>query len=263
MSDKIIDFILLPEQSLPIYIHSAKDIYEHRSLLKQLLLSEYTLNYLLDIVIVSVKNKSRIRTLDCLRVIRAVLRNNPFGLEISKETISKLFFLHQTFIFHKNEQVCACANVLVKSQRLDNESITWVISNWEKSDHLKNRLLRYPEKHHLINQWATEIYQSGKMQDRKSEIIGILIGEDIPTYVSENSSSIVWAIYYSKVPNEIKEKLLIENFSMESIKSLWDVAIRLKLSKVIEFMQKNIRDQQNDELDHERRRMNSTRDSGI
>jgi hypothetical protein len=247
MSDEIVNFVLLPEQSLPRYIHSTKDIYEHRSLLKQLLLNEYTLNYLLDIVIASVKNKTRIRTLDCLRVIRAVLRNNSFGLKISNETISKLFFLHQTFIFHKNEQVCACANVLVKSQRLDDESIAWVISNWEKSDHLKNRLLRYPENHPLINQWATEIYQSGKMQDRKSEIIGILISENIPAFVSESRSSLIWAIYYSKVPNEIKQKLLIENFSMESIESLWEVAIRLKFSKVIEFMQKKVRDQQNGE----------------
>ncbi len=245
MSDEIIDFVLLPEQSLPRYIHSTKDIYQHRSLLKQLLLSEYTLNYLLDIVIASVKNKSRIRTLDCLRVLRAVLRNNPFGIEISNEAISKLFCLHQKFIFHKNEQVCACANMLVKSQRLDDESIAWVIANWEKSDHLLNRLLRYPENHHLIIQWATEIYQSGKLRDRKSEIIGILIGENIPAYVRESSSSIIWAIYYSKVPDEIKQKLLIENCTMESIEPLWKVAIRLKLSRVIEFMQKKVREQQN------------------
>ena len=245
MSDEIIDFVLLPEQSLPRYIHSTKDIYQHRSLLKQLLLSEYTLNYLLDIVIASVKNKSRIRTLDCLRVLRAVLRNNPFGIEISNEAISKLFFLHQKFIFHKNEQVCACANMLVKSQRLDDESIAWVIANWEKSDHLLNRLLRYPENHHLIIQWATEIYQSGKLRDRKSEIIGILIGENIPAFVRESSNSIIWAIYYSKVPDEIKQKLLIENCTMESIEPLWKVAIRLKLSRVIEFMQKKVREQQN------------------
>ncbi len=197
MSDEIIDFILLPEQSLPRNIHNAKDIYEHRSLLKQLLLSEYTLNYLLDIVIALSKEQiQESRTLDCLKVLKAVLRNNPFGLEISNAASSKLFFLHQTFIFHKNERVCACANMLVKSQRLDDESIAWIISNWEKSEHLLNRLLRYPEKHHLIIQWATEIYKSGELRDRKSEIIGILIGENIPAFVKESSSSIIWAIYY-------------------------------------------------------------------
>jgi hypothetical protein len=58
MSDEIVNFVLLPERSLPRYIQSAKDIYKYRNLLKQLLLSEYTLNYLLDIVIASVKNKS-------------------------------------------------------------------------------------------------------------------------------------------------------------------------------------------------------------
>jgi hypothetical protein len=245
MSDDIVDFVLLPEQSLPKYIHSSKDIYEYRSLLKQLLLNEYTLNYLLDIIIATVKNKTRIRTLDCLKVLRAILRNNPFGLELSNETIRKLFFLHQTYIFHKNEQVCSCANVLVKSQRLDDESISWIIANWEKSSHLLNRLLRYPENNHLLIQWATEIYKSGKLSERKSEIIGILIGENIPAFIQESGSSIIWAIYYAKGSNEIKQNLLIENFRIESIDQIWVVAIRLKLSKVIEFMQNKIREQQN------------------
>ena len=96
MSD-VIDFLLLSEQSLPLYIQSAKDIYEHRSLLKQLLLSETTINYLMDLIIESINNKSRFRTLDCLRVLRIILRNNPFGIELSEPTIKKLFYFHQTF----------------------------------------------------------------------------------------------------------------------------------------------------------------------
>ena len=89
MSD-VLDFLLLPEQSLPLHIRNARDIYEHRNLLKQLLLDEYTINYLMDIIIESVVNKSRFRTLDCLRVIRAILRNNPFGVELNERTMMKV-----------------------------------------------------------------------------------------------------------------------------------------------------------------------------
>jgi hypothetical protein len=239
-----VNFLLLPEESLPRYVRRTKDIYDHRNLLKRLLLSEYALNYLLDIVIESVKTKSGLRTLDCLKVIKAILRNNPFCIEISPQAIKKLFFLHQAFIFHRNEQVCACANVLIKSQRLDDESIAWIVANWEKSGHLLNRLLRYPESHPFIVQWATEVYQSGKLGDRRSEIVGILISPNIPHFVRESGSSIIWAIYYSKVSDEVKEKLLIENFSVNTIESLWKVAIRLKFSRVIEFMQEKVREQQ-------------------
>lgn len=244
MSD-VVDFLLLPEQSLPFYIQNARDIYEHRSLLKQLLLSEYTINYLMDIIIESVKSKSRFRTLDCLRVIRAILRNNPFGLELGNLPISKLFFLHRAFIFHKNEQVSACANVLIMSQCLDDQSIKWIIANWEKSDHLLNRLLRYPARNSLITQWSREIYQSGRLKDRNSEVIALLIDEKLPPYIKENSSTIIWSIYYSRVSDETKQKLLMENFTIESTESLWKVATRLKYSEVIEFMRQKVREQQN------------------
>jgi len=244
MSD-VIDFLLLPEQSLPLHIQNAKDIYEHRNLLKQLLLSEYTINYLMDIIIESVNSKLRFRTLDCLRVIRAILRNNPFRVELGNLTISKLFFLHQAFILHKNEEVRACANVLVMSQCLDDESIKWIIANWEKSDHLLNRLLRYPTKNSLITQWAKEVYQGGTLKGRNSEVIALLIDENIPPYVKENSSTIVWSIYYSRISSETKQRLLMENFTTESADSLWKVATRLKYSDVIQFMRKKILEQQN------------------
>jgi len=57
MSD-VIDFLLLPEQSLPLHIQSVKNIYERRYLLKQLLLSEDTINYLLDIIIEAINDSS-------------------------------------------------------------------------------------------------------------------------------------------------------------------------------------------------------------
>ena len=241
MSDAV-DFLLLPEQSLPCYIHNARDVYEHRSLLMQLLFSEYTVNYLTDVIIASVKSKSRFRTLDCLRVIRAVLRNNPFDLGLASSTISKLFYLHQTFIFHRNEQVRACANMLVKSQRLDDESIEWIIANSNKSAHLLNRLLRYPTKNSQITQWAKQIYQSGKLKSRISEVIALLIDENVPPYVKENRSTLVWSIYHARISDETKQTLLMENYTSESADALWKVATKLKYSQVLDYMRQKVRE---------------------
>jgi hypothetical protein len=244
MSD-VIDFLLLPEHSLPLRIQSAKDIYEYRNLLKQLLLSESTINYLMDIIIEAINNKSRFRTLDCLKVLRTILRNNPFETELSESTIKKIFFLHQTFILHKNEEVRACANSLVISRCLDDESVSWIIANWEKSDHLLNRLLRYPAKNSLIGKWATEIYHSEKLKDRISEVIAILIDETVPSYINENKNTIVWSIYYARIPDSTKQRLLMENFSKESADSLWKIATRLKYPDVVQFMRQKILAQQN------------------
>jgi hypothetical protein len=178
---------------------------------------------LLDILIDVVKNRARFRTLDSLRVIRAILKNNPFELKLGEKAINKLFYLHKAYIFHKNQQVSACANMLVKSQNLDDESINWIISNWENSEHLLNRLLRYPVKHPLVTQWATEMYQQHKLRDRKAELIALLIDEIIPSFIKENNNTIIWAIYYSRVPDEVKQRLLMERFSVENLESLWKV----------------------------------------
>jgi hypothetical protein len=71
-------FLLLPDLWLPKYVLSPADIYKHRRLLRQLLVNEDVLNHLLTILTTTVQSGGRFRTLSCLRVIRAILKNNPF-----------------------------------------------------------------------------------------------------------------------------------------------------------------------------------------
>lgn len=243
MSKDFVEFLLLPEEFLPVYVRSTKDIYEHRSLLKQLLLGDYALNYLLDIIVKAVEDGARFRMLDCLKVVKAILKNNPLGLELDSRTVGKLFYLYKTFIFHKNEKIQACANLLVRFQCLNDDGVSWLVSNWNRSEHSLNRLLRYPKKHPLITQWAKGIYQQGQLRDRQAEIAALLIDESIPPFVTEDEDTIVWAIYHSRVSDEIKQRLLMERFSVESLDSLWKVSVRLRYSAVIEFMRAKVREQ--------------------
>lgn len=243
MSENFVEFLLLPDELLPMYVGDAKDIYEHRALLKQLLLDDYALNYLLDIVVRAVEDGARFRTLECLKVIKAILKNNPFGLELDSRTVGKLFYLYKSFIFHKSEEVRACANLLIRFQFLSDEDVSWLISTWEKSEHSLNRLLRYPQKHPLITQWAKEVYQQRQLPKRQAETVALLIDESIPSFITDDEDTIIWAIYYARVSAEIKQRLLMERFSVGSLNSMWEVSVRLKYPAVIEFMRSKVREQ--------------------
>ena len=243
MSNDSVKFLLLPEEFLPIYVRDTKDIYEHRSLLKQLLLSDYALNYLLDIIIKAIDDGARFRKLDCLKVTKAILKNNPLGHVLDSRTVSKLFFLYKTFILHRSEEIRACANLLIRFQCLSENEVAWLVYNWDKSEHSLNRLLRYPKKHSLITQWAKGMYQQGQVRNRMAEVVALLIDDSIPSFVTENEDTIIWAIYYSRVTDEVKQRLLKERFSVESLNALWKVSVRLRYPEVIEFMRAKVRKQ--------------------
>ncbi|MBI2856169.1 MAG: hypothetical protein HYX93_04915 [Chloroflexi bacterium] len=196
---------------------------------------------MLDILLKAVKEGIRFKKLDCLKVVKAILRNNPMGTELEAKTVSKLFFLYKSFVFHNNAEVRACVNLLIRYQRLTDEDVAWLVSTWDKSEHSLNRLLRYPEKHPLITKWAEEIYQQGQLAHRQAEVIAILLGESIPPFVEEDDATIIWATYYAAVSDEVKQRLLLSRFSFENLDSLWEVSVRLKYTYVIEAMKDKVR----------------------
>lgn len=98
-----------------------------------------------------------------------------------------------------------------------------------------NRLLRYPEKNRQVAAWAEQVYKNNKLQDRISEVIGLLIDEDIPTYVSERGNELIWAIYYS-LCSDIKQELLKKYYTQEVLETVLMVSSRLKFPEVMEFI---------------------------
>ena len=241
MDNDVATALLLPEEFLPQCVRSTKDIYDNRSALKRLLLDDYTINYLLEIILAAVDSGRRLRVLECLKVIRAILRNNPFAMELDSQTVSKLFSLFKTFVFHPSEDVRGCANSLVLMQRLNAEEVAWLVANWDRSDHILNRLLRYPVKHSLISAWAKEEYLQGELWRRRSELIGLVIEDSIPSFVSEEEDTIVWALYYARIPDEDKRRLLMERFSLQALHCLCEVSVRLRYRDVIESMREKTR----------------------
>jgi hypothetical protein len=96
-------FVLLPEEFLPNHVKSVGNIYRNRAVLREMLSGEYVVSYLIDALVDALEHGTKFRTLDCLRVIRAILCNDPFGVELSSDTISKLFYLYRTFVFQRSK----------------------------------------------------------------------------------------------------------------------------------------------------------------
>ncbi|TKJ30496.1 MAG: hypothetical protein CEE40_04675 [Chloroflexi bacterium B3_Chlor] len=225
-----------PERFLPNHVRTARDLFDNRRFVREFACDEFALKYLLDVIIEAVQDGERFRTLDCLRVIRDIVKRRPSELQLGCRTLDRLFFLYRAFIFHRNADVRWCVSWFVKDQVLDDDKIRWLISNYKKSKHVVDRLLLHPCRHPLITDWAAKVWEAGEFRDRRSQVIGLLISDDIPPFVGEtDNTAIIWAIYYARVTDEVKRQLLMKHFSFDGIDALLEVCNRLDYPSVLEF----------------------------
>ena len=230
-----------PERYILGLFVSTRDIYEHRSLLKGIKFNDHVLGYLVDIILADIDQNRRFRKYDCLKVIRAIVRaKEPEQVIISQEVISRLFRIYKEYIFIENEKIQWCVSAILKNQILNDEDIQWLTFHYQESDHLVNRLLRYPDRNPRITVWAEQVYKSNALPDRLSEVIGLLIDEDIPSYVKERGSELIWAIYYSLIPDIVKQNLLRKYYSMETLETILTVSSRMNFPIVMEFILKEL-----------------------
>lgn len=233
--------LFYPEDYLPHFVSIVQDIYEHRFLLRNLSRDDYVLNYLLPIIIKAVDEGKRFKTLPTLKVIKAIVKNNPQRTELERGVIKQLFHLYKKYIFAENDEIQWCVSTFVKNQVLDDEDVEWLISHYNDSFHIVNRLLRYPLKNVLITAWAKKIYRQRELEDRESEVVALLIDNDIPSFVKKiDKRAILWAIYYAKTTDDIKLKLLKRYASIDNVDAVLDISLRLGYPSVIEYMLKQI-----------------------
>jgi hypothetical protein len=233
--------LFYPEDYLPRFVSTIQDIFENRFLLRNLPCNNQVLNYLLTIIVKSVDEGKRFRTLPTLKVIKAIVKNKSQETELERGVVKQLFHLYKKYIFAENEEVQWCVSIFIKDQVLDDEDVEWLISNYDNSSHIINRLLRYPIRNELITAWAKKAYRQNKLEDRKSEVVAILIENDIPSFVKNiDRKAILWSIYYAKVPDEIKLKLLKRYASVKNVDAALDISLRLGYPSVIEYMIKQL-----------------------
>ena len=163
--------------------------------------------YLLNLVVSSndkiLVKKDRV----ILSVLRNIVRNNS-NIYLDKETSKIAFEVFKKYVFHKNADIRNCANRLLVGVELDDVSIKWLIENVGSSEHILNRLLRYPKNDAQIYEWAIGQYKDGCLTERISEVIGILIMTNIPEYIYSTNREVLWGVYYSRISDSEKRRLL-------------------------------------------------------
>lgn len=168
-----------------------------------------------------------------LSVLRNVIRSNP--TMVFDEEANKLSFqVFKKYIFHNNADMNSYANRLLVNVILDDESVKWLIDNYDESEHIMNRILRYPTYNERIANWAKQQYKHNTLPKRNSELIGLLIHKELPQFVISDNKVKIWGIYYSKVSDDIKKQLLFAAYSVEVLNDFISICKRLGYFDLIE-----------------------------
>jgi len=113
-------------------------------------------------------------------------------------TVAMLFRIYQQFIFQNNENVQWCVSVIVKGKLLSDAAINRLVKNSNRSEHIINRLLLYPEPHPKIRKWAKRVYGEDSLRRRGSEVMALLM--------TQKNSADHFARTFRKLENESADR---------------------------------------------------------
>jgi hypothetical protein len=217
-----------PGPNIKRLVTTTTAIYQHRTLLKQIPYNKEVIAHLASLIRRDLDNGRRFRVFDCLKTLRAVIASNPVDRPLPGRIVDDLFAIYRTLILTAREEVQWCVSRILRGQTLAPEGIKWLLDHSRDSDHIVNRLLRYPTPNPFIRQWAMECYLDGHLADRKSELMALLIDEGIPDFLrQEPADELAWGIFYSRSPKEKKLQLLKTLINDMTSAVLLDLARRL------------------------------------
>jgi hypothetical protein len=225
-----------PKEYLPRFVKSTHDICQYKSALKRLPCNDFVMGYLAQIVLDDIRTGKRFRRADCLKVLRAIIRNNETTPGFARETIRMLFQIYQALIFEVPEDDQWAASVLVKGQILEESQIQWLIESYQKSVHILNRLLLYPEPHPIIEAWAERVYKANEFPDREAEVVALLIHNDIPAYVSCRDEVKLEAIARARISDSVKDVLIRKFACPNNSDKVLELALRLRMPSLIQHL---------------------------
>lgn len=218
-----------PEQYVLRQIKTVRDVYEHRTPLKTFSGTDRIISHIAQILVDRIEDGKRMRTLDCLKVLRALVKKANPG-DLKPETVGKLFRIYQQFIFRDNEDIQWCVSAILKDKPLTDSAIGWLVQNCNRSEHIVNRLLLYPEAHAEIRIWAERVYREDGLSRRRSDLIAVLLTvANADRFAAENdANAFVWAVFKSRLPMGQKIALLKKYSRFEAFASVVEIADRLE-----------------------------------
>jgi len=238
-----------PEEYVLRLIHTVRDIYEHRSVLKALEPTDRLVSQIADVILDALTNRQSMRTMECLEVLRSLTKKiDPMFLQ--QKTTDKLFQIYKRFIFHSNKAVGWCVSVILKDKTLADEAIDWLVIHAESSELVANRLLLYPYPHPRIKSWAEESYKLNRLPHRQSEIIALIItpGNAGQLANETDSNTLVWAIYKAQMTDQEKVGLLKKYSDFESFASVVDIANRFRSEDLIKHFAQKLKNRQKEQI---------------
>lgn len=192
-----------------------KTIIEHKDLIRFAKPDRRILNHILDTVIEKIKCKQRFQKITFIKLIRWQC-DNTF---INTTTSDKLFFVFKSLINEVNETIAWSLSVTIKDIELSQENIEWLIDNYEISEHIQNRLLRYPKPNRTITTWCDQRLRKKDLDNRLSELIGLKLNFDT-SFTFKDKTSLIWGIHYSKLSDKSKKELLLKHLTADNFDEL-------------------------------------------
>lgn len=95
---------------------------------------------------------------------------------------------------------------------LKKNQIKWLLENYQNSNHVLNRLLRYPKTNKAISEWAETQYKKKLISKRNSELLGILIDSNIPDFVNiTDKKTLLWGIIIRRLKKRLFQVVSVVN----------------------------------------------------
>jgi hypothetical protein len=224
-----------PDKFISKYISSVDDVAEHRSRLRICAYSDFAVEHFAELIWERVRQKRRKNLVHGLRAIKWVLRNRVSATgPIPSSIVDRLFELYQHFVFDRLDDICWCVSAILKDKPLRRAQVRWLIAHDRASEHVVNRLLRYPKFDPLIAAWARSAINRPELRNRRSELVGRLIVGTLPPEANQISrAEKLWAVYYSSAGPPVKERLIKQLACLEVADDFIEISLRLGLPAVI------------------------------
>lgn len=212
-----------------------KTILKYKDLIRYAKPDKRILNHLLDTVIEKIKSNQRFQKITFIKLIRWQC-DKSF---IDSKTSDKLFFVFKSLINEVNESIAWSLSVTIKDIELSQENIDWLIDNYEISEHLQNRLLRYPKPNKAITSWCDQRLKKKDLDNRLSELIGLRLNFDT-NFTYKDKTSLIWGIHYSKLSNKTKKELLLKYLTADNLEELIKICEKNSYTDIISQLYNDI-----------------------
>jgi hypothetical protein len=164
-------------------ISSYKDFLKFREFLPNYRFNPRVFHSLLKVTNETWHSRKRIGRMSLVDTLRRYLKNNKNSvLELeSRQLIFEIFrkSIEEPEPVTQNHvrRIRAMLNSLLKNQPLTEKEEHWLCSHADLSEHIFNRILRYPVRSKVIHDWASENYNTDRYRLRRAEMAGWIISE--------------------------------------------------------------------------------------